>query len=111
MSRADQPKGEFVIQTIVHADGHESKWRHFRRMVDISNGFGQRHSCGENCASTSCYRGDGRVVISPTREGRRHGEMLCAGGENRTDFDDHSGGSMGNTLYDRRGTSGYTWRV
>src|SRR5207244_5629678 len=93
------------------AQRDESKWRHFWWMANIANGPGQRNSCGENCASASRYGGDGKDVISATGAGRGYRQMLCTGGENRADFDDHSGGSVGNALYERRAAPRYTRRL
>src|SRR5438876_5992534 len=81
-----------------HAWRHKSEWRHFRRVGDVANGLGQRDSRGENGASACGHGGDGGNVVSATGEGGGHRKMLCARGENRADFDDHTRRRLGPTL-------------
>jgi hypothetical protein len=94
-----------------HAQGYQSERRYFWRMVDLANGSRQRNSRGQNRASASCYCRDGRNVVSRTRAGRGHRQVLCASGENRSDIDDDSGGGLGNAIHDRRAAPRHTRRL
>ena len=81
-----------------HAGRYKPKWRCFWWMVDVANGLGQRHSRFENSESARRYGRNGGPVISSTGRGRGYGDVLCLGGKNRADVNDHPGGGLGGTL-------------
>ena len=108
---SDKPKGELVIQTIAMPQDTNREWRHFRRLGDLTNGLGQWNSRGEDGASARRHSGDGRNVVPAAGESGGHGQLLCARGENRADFDDHPRRGLGDALHDRRRTPRHAWRL
>jgi len=80
-------------------------------MGDLTNGLGQRDSSGEDGSSARRHGGNGRNVVPAASESGGHRQMLCARGENRADFDDHSRRGLGDALHDGRRTSRHPWRV
>jgi len=78
-----------------HAEGHQPKWRHLRRVGHVSNGLGERHSRFENSKGAGRHRGHGRAIVSATGRSRGHGGVLRLGGENRPLLDENPGRSVG----------------
>jgi hypothetical protein len=94
---SERPKGELVIQTIAMPKDTNANGDIFGGWV---TGLGQWNSCGENCSGARGHSGDGRNVIFGASESGGHGQLLCAGGENRADFDDDSSRGLGDASYD-----------
>ena len=97
------------------AERYQPERRHFRRLADGADGFGQRHPRLENGETARRDCGGGRHVVSPAGAGGGHGRLLCLGRIDRPHLDENPGRSLGATLHaqEQRSSpapSSLTWR-
>src|SRR5690348_12977417 len=77
-----------------HPDGpptrrHERKWRHFRRLGAVADGYRRRHDGGPGRQGAGGDGGDHRHDLRPADQGRRPGVDLRAGQQGRPQLDHH----------------------
>lgn len=101
MESADEPKGELVIQTIAMPKDTNPNGDIFggwlMSQMDLGSGILAAKVARARVVTVAM---EGMSFLQPVRV-RRHRRVLCLGGTNWPDFDDHPGGSLGAALYGR----------